>query len=224
MPDHQTDRTPEAAVSEAGMRIVRLLVGKPPQSVADLIEATGVTRTAVTEQLNELVAAGFVERTTEPPVGRGRPRHLYSATHNALLLLFASNQRVLVPAIWAAIAEICGEDLKRKVLKRVGRKMADHYKPRITGKTARERLVQFAEALREEGCLVEVDETGNGQMVLEKRSCPFISMFEDSRSVCCVDRELLRLVVRAPVRQTRCRHDGYPCCYFAVQLKNKSKR
>jgi predicted ArsR family transcriptional regulator len=138
-----------------------------------------------------------------------------------LLLLSASNQRLLVPAIWAAIAEICGAELKWKVLRRVGRKMADHYKPRIAGKTARERLVEFAEVLREEGCLVEVEETGNGQMVLHKRSCPFISMFEDSRSVCYVDRELLRLIVRAPVRQTHCRHDGDPCCCFAVRLKRK---
>ena len=46
--DHEAERTSEAAVSEAGMRIVRLLVGNRPRSVADLIEATGVTRTAVT--------------------------------------------------------------------------------------------------------------------------------------------------------------------------------
>ena len=69
--EYEETPTPEALVSQAGMRIVRLLVGRPPQSVTDLIEAAGVTRTAVTEQLNELLAAGFVERTTERPMGRG---------------------------------------------------------------------------------------------------------------------------------------------------------
>jgi len=219
--DHEAERTSETAVTEAGMRIVRLLVGNRPRSVADLIEATGVTRTAVTEQLNELHAAGFVDRTTEPPVGRGRPRHLYSATNNALLLLFASNQRLLVPAIWAAIGDIGGEEIKRKVLKRVSREMANHYRPRITGKTPRQRLVQMAELLRGEGNLVEIEEDGAGQVVMRKRSCPFFSMFEDTRSVCCVDHDMLRLIVRASVRRTTCRHDGDPCCTFAIKLNGK---
>ena len=162
-----------------------------------------------------------MERTTEPPAGRGRPRHLYSATNNALLLLFASNQRLLVPAIWAAIADIGREELKRKVLKRVSREMANHYRPRITGKTPRKRLVQLAKLLREEGNLVEIEEDGDGQLVMRKRSCPFFSMFEDTRSVCCVDHDMLRLIVRASVRRTTYRHDGDPCCSFAIKLNGK---
>ncbi len=221
LPEYEEMPTPEAPVSQAGMRVVRLLVGRPPQSVADLIEATGVTRTAVTEQLNELLAAGFVERTTERPIGRGRPRHLYRATNASLLLLFAGNQQLLVPAIWEAIEETGGEELKRKVLKRVSRKMAKHYKSRITGKTPKERLAQLADLLREEGCVVEIDESGNGQAVLRKRSCQFFSMFEDTRSVCFVEHEMLRSVLRAPIRQIDSRHDGDACCSFAVKLNGK---
>jgi predicted ArsR family transcriptional regulator len=213
--------TPEAPVTQAGMRVVRLLVGKPPQSVADLIEATGVTRTAVTEQLNELLAGGFVERTTEQPDGRGRPRHLYRATNASLAFLFAGNQQLLVPALWEAIEEAGGEELKRKVLKRVSRKMAKHYKPRITGKTPRERLAQLADVLREEGCVVELDDRGNGQVVLRKRSCQFFSMFENTRSVCLVEHELLRSLLRTPIRQTASRHDGDVCCAFAIKLDAK---
>ena len=37
-----------ATISPAGLRIVKLLVGHPPKTVASLIRATGVTRTAVT--------------------------------------------------------------------------------------------------------------------------------------------------------------------------------
>ena len=103
--------TSEVSISLAGMKVVKLLVGKPPQTVADLIEATGVTRTAVTEQLNELVAAGFVDRETERLSGRGRPRHLYQATDDALVLLFSGNQQLVVPAIWHALEEIGGNKL-----------------------------------------------------------------------------------------------------------------
>ncbi len=57
--------TKDITVSQAGLRIIKLLVGHPPKNVAGLIRATGVTRTAVTEQLNDLVAAQLVERSVE---------------------------------------------------------------------------------------------------------------------------------------------------------------
>lgn len=209
-----------AAITPAAMRIVKLLVGNRPLTVADLIAATGVTRTAVTEQLNELVAAGFVERTIERLPGRGRPRHLYSATTAALLLLFASNQRLVVPAIWRAIRDLGGQELLRQVVARVTEIIADHYRPRITGQTPEERLRQVNDLLTEEGHLVEVYEDAEGHLVLRKRTCPFISMYEESRTVCDVDIDLMSRIVGVPVQRTMCRHDGDPCCAFAIASTN----
>ncbi len=213
-------RPPEATVSAAGMRIVRLLVGNPPQTVAQMIRATGVTRTAVTEQLNELVAAGFVDRSTERLPGRGRPRHLYSATQAALLLLFASNQRLVVPSLWRAVDRVGGTELTQKVLAYVSEDLAEHYRRRIRGTTPEERLHEMSQLLAEEGCIVEVDEDEEGQLSLRRRSCPFISMFEESRSVCQVDKRVLSLVVGAPVEQKTSRHDGAPCCTFELVSPN----
>jgi predicted ArsR family transcriptional regulator len=209
---------PDAMVSAAGLRVVKLLVGTPPQTVSDLIEATGVTRTAVTEQLNELVAAGYLQRTTEKLPGRGRPRYLYAATDAALVLLFADNQRMVVPTIWKAIDEIGGNELARKVIRRSARALANYYKLRVTAKNPTDRLRQLIDLLRDEGALIEITEE-EGNLVIYKRSCPFISMFEDKRSICCVDQEMLSSVVGRPVRRTASRHDGAPCCTFALAQK-----
>lgn len=205
----------DPTVSAAGMRVVKLLVGNPPQTVADLINAMGVTRTAVTEQLNELVAAGFVKRGTQRLPGRGRPRHVYSATDASLMLLFANNQRLVVPAMWRAIHDIGGNGLTKKVLRRVSRAMADHYKHRISSETPEERLRELTGLLCEEGGLVEAVDK-DGQLVMRKRSCPFISMLDDKRSVCCVDQEMISQVVGRPVRRITCRHEGDPCCTFRI--------
>jgi predicted ArsR family transcriptional regulator len=202
------------------MRIVRLLVGHPPVTVSQLIQATGVTRTAVTEQLNELIACGFVERTTERLVGRGRPRHLYSITSAALLLLFASNQGVVIPVIWRAIREMGGPGLTQNVIQRVTQAVVEHYRPRITGRTPEERLRQLSDMLNQEGHLVEVTLDPYGDLMLHKRTCPFISMYEDTRTICGVDLNLLSVIVGAPVRQVASRHDGAPCCIFAVRSQN----
>jgi predicted ArsR family transcriptional regulator len=206
---------PDATVSAAGLRVVKLLVGNRPQTVADLIRATGVTRTAVTEQLNELVAAGFVERSTERLPGRGRPRHLYKATDASLLLLFANNQRLVVPAVWQAIREVGGDKLAKEILRRVSQFLADHYNRRIAATQPKARLRELIDVLCQEGGLVEAHEE-DGQLVMYKRSCPFISMLDEKRSVCAVDLEMMSAVVGRPVRRTACRHDGAPCCTFEI--------
>jgi len=204
------------SISTAGLRIMKLLVGNEPQTIADLTGAAGVTRTAVTEQLSELVASGFVERAPQRRHGRGRPRHLYQATSAALLLLFAGNQRLVVPAIRQAIRALGGEELNQKVLKRVSRALADHYNNQITAKKPRERLRKYIDLLMAEGALIEVVENGDGHLKLYKRTCPFISMIDQERTVCRIDQEMLRAVVGRPVRQTACRHDGDPCCAFEL--------
>lgn len=203
-------------ISASSLRVVKLLVGNPPQTVSGLIQITGVTRTAVTEQLKELLAAGFVERDKEALPGRGRPRHRYKATNAALRMLFASNQRLLVPAIWQAIREVGGDDMLGKVLKRVSRSMAEHYNGKITAKKPRERLKQLIKLLTDEGGLIEAVESETGQWLVHKRSCPFISMVDDHRSVCSIDIEMMSEVVGRPVRQTACRHDGDPRCSFEI--------
>lgn len=207
---------PDAIISAAGLRIMKLLVGNEPQSISALIRSTGVTRTAVTEQLNELVAAGFVERETERLPGRGRPRHLYKATHAAMVLLFTSNQRLVVPAVWRAIYAIGGEELTDQVLKRVSAAMAEHYNSKITAKKPQERLQQLMKLLMAEGGLVEAVEDEKGQLVLYKRSCPFISMVDERRSVCHIDQDVMSSVVGRPIRQVSCRHEGAPCCSFEI--------
>ncbi len=200
------------------MRVIRLLVGNPPRSINDLIEETGVTRTAITEQLNELIAAGYVERSVQRLPGRGRPRHRFSSTQAALVLLFANNQQLVVPAIWQAIHEIGGERLMQKVRHAVSQNLSTYYRAKITASDPRRRLDQFKSILEQEGGLVDMV-TKDGHVRITKRSCAFISMFEDHRHVCEIDLELISAIAGCPVRLIACRHDGAPCCQFDIDTR-----
>ncbi len=208
----------DATVSAAGMRIIKLLVGRPPQSVAELIKAAGVTRTAVTEQLNELEHAGFVERTVERLSGRGRPRNRFRATQASLLLLCAGRESLIGQAMWRVIGAVGGDDLIEKILDGVSVALANGYMRHVTAKTLAGRLRQMNRLLRDEGLLVEVAEEGS-RILITKRSCPFIGMFEESRQVCRVDEKVMSLVVGKPVRRIACRHDGDPCCVFEIDKR-----
>jgi len=204
-----------ATISAAALRIVKLLMGRPPQTVAELTKAAGVTRTAVTEQLNELEHAGLVERTVERLSGRGRPRNRFRATQAALVLLGSGKESLIGQALWQAIEEVGGDALVEKVVKQVSGDLAKYYGRRVTAKTPVGRLRQMNRLLRDEGLLVEIIDEGK-HLSLAKRSCSFIGMFEDNRRVCQIDQRIMTLVVGKPVRQVACRHDGDPCCVFEI--------
>lgn len=213
----KTNKSPnEIVISTAGRRIIKLLVGNPPQTVSELAKAGGVTRTAVIEQLEELMAADFVARQLQPPTGRGRPRHLYRATEAALRLLSVGNQQLVVPAIWKAVIDIGGNQLLKKILKRVSLLLAEHYTAKITARDPKERLRQFIALLTSEGGVADVEESAAGRLVVHRRSCPFVSMVDSQRSVCQLDQELLSAVVGRPVQRVSCRYKGDPCCSFEV--------
>ena len=205
----------DAIISASGLRLIKLMVGNPPQSIPDLMESMAVTRTAVTEQLNELARSGFVERHTENLPGRGRPQYMYKATDAASLILYAQNQCLVVPSIWRALEDLGGDDLMRKVVKRVGKTLAEYYIPKITARKPEERLRQMTKLLNAEGGLTEAV-VARGHLVLRKRSCPFLRMIDEKRSICCVDQEMMSSIVGKPVRRTACRHDGAPCCTFEI--------
>lgn len=203
----------ESHVSPTGMRILKLLVGHPPKTLATLIEETGVTRTAVTEQLANLMASGYVAREVER-TGRGRPHHLYSATE-ASQSLFVSNISRFVPAMLQAIEEVCGAQATRDVLERVSQELAAQYAKRITATEPRERLRQLGGLLEEEGVLAEICDD-NGRLILQERTCPFASMVTDSRVACEVEQSMMSLICGSQVQMLECRLDGCSCCTFEL--------
>jgi predicted ArsR family transcriptional regulator len=205
----------DITVSPASLRIVKLLVGQPPKTVAALIRSTGVTRTAVTEQLNDLLAARLVERSVEHLPGRGRPRHVYKAT-DAALLLFANDQQVVMSALWRAIFDVCGEEAAKKVLKRVSRAMSDYYSQKITAKKPLERLRQLISVFAGEGELIELAENHNGHWTVQRRSCPFASIADSRQVVCRIDQEMINSIVGRHVRRVSCRRSGDACCTFEI--------
>ncbi len=205
----------DVTLSPAGLRIVKLLVGQPPKTVAGLIRSAGVTRTAVTEQLNDLVAAGLLERSLERLPGRGRPRHVYRAT-NAALLLFACDQQAVMSALWQAIFDVCGEDAAKKIIKRVSRAMGEHYSQKITAKKPLERLRQLISLFTGQGELVNLVENHNGHGTIHRRSCPFAAVADSRQIVCRIDQEMINAVVGRHVRRVACRRNGDPCCTFEI--------
>ncbi|MDR2706664.1 MAG: MarR family transcriptional regulator [Planctomycetaceae bacterium] len=211
-------------VSGAGLRIIRLLIGKPPQTITELVEALNVTRTAVTEQVNELVAIGFLEQKLEHNGGRGRPSYLFSATDLAMRKLFEGLQDIIVPSMWRAIRKRLGDTMLNQICYDIASDLAASYARHLTTSTPKERIHEFVSHLERSGRLVECREC-EGNIMIKKFNCPFISMVEDTRTVCYIDQLCMQLLSGegASVELTENRLDGQTCCTFLVKFASSGK-
>jgi predicted ArsR family transcriptional regulator len=118
------------------------------------------------------------------------------------------------------VNRVCDRPTIERIIIEVSHSLAAHYRKQITAKRPETRLKQMMKLLQEEGVLLHVDETDDGGLVVHKRSCPFITMYEETGAVCCVDLQMMTEVVGAKVVQTACRHQGAPCCSFAIASTN----
>ena len=82
--------------------------------------------------------------------------------------------------------------------------------------TSADRFNDLIELLEVEGGLIDIEEDDEGGLTVYKRSCPFIGMYEEDGTVCCLDQEMMSKVVGVPVVRTTCRHEGAPCCSFEL--------
>jgi predicted ArsR family transcriptional regulator len=204
------------AISPTGVRILRVLVGRPAKTTQELADALNVTRTAITSQLDELVHAGFVEQQLEYGDGRGRPKYRFSATLKAISRVFDGLQKFLVPATWKSIKKHLDEETFQTICEDVAADVAAPFLPYITATEPAERLKQLEEAHKRVGRLVEMKQE-DGNVYYWKYTCPYALMVDDDRSICDIDRMGMEIGAGAPMIQIQHRLDGDPCCIFHLQ-------
>jgi predicted NBD/HSP70 family sugar kinase/biotin operon repressor len=113
-----TDRTSLERLRTANRRaVLGVLLGRGPQSRADLARATGLSRTTVSSLVHDLIAAGQVVETTERgrphKGGSGRPPLLVAATapHGAVAGIDIGHHHIRV-AIADQAGSILAEDVR----------------------------------------------------------------------------------------------------------------
>jgi predicted ArsR family transcriptional regulator len=214
--------------------VVELLRGDVALGVSELSDALGVTATAVRQRLTRLMEVGFVvrERSEASGVaGRGRPSHVYRLSE-AGRQLGGDNFRDLAMVLWREVRRIEEPTVRRGLLSRIGRSLADVCRARNGAFEAAEspvsRLAVAAAVLREQNIACECTAGGTTQhgcetgaageqlAVLTTHTCPYPQLAEADRGICAAERVMLEALVEAPVRLAECRLDGDACCRFTV--------
>ena len=205
------------------MRILRLLIGRPPRTMTELIKALDVTRTAITEQINDLVAIGYVEQTQEKCLGRGRPRFLFSASKLAMRNLFEGTQDIICPAIWQAIRKLVGKEALEEIRREVADNLAEFYDKQLSGKTPQQRLREFVDILVCQGKLAELKEKKDF-LEMHVLSCSFHSMIEETGSVCRIHLLAFQKLLGHSASVSLISHrtqENQHCCVFLIKKNDK---
>lgn len=182
-----------------------------PATVGELAELLGVTATAVRQRLNRLMGQGLVERAATPQ-GRGRPSHHYGLTA-AGRRATGANFADLAIALWEEIRGIQDAEIRRGLLQRVSRRLADHYADVVEGSTLEERMRSLAELFAKRRLPMSI-EGQPGLPVLQVLACPYPELAEQDRGICAMEKMLFSEVLGQQVRLSGCRLDGDECCRF----------
>ncbi|MCA9173963.1 MAG: MarR family transcriptional regulator [Planctomycetales bacterium] len=200
----------EIVSSDVGL--LDLLRKVSPQTVNQLADAMGVTATAVRQRLTRLMAQGLVERASQA-TRRGRPSHQYRLTL-AGRRRTGANFADLAVALWEEVRAIGDPEVRRGLLQRISRRLAERYSEQISGTTLEEKMESLAAFFAQKRIPFVVSQSSEGLPILNATACPYPDLAEQDRSVCAMERLLFEEMLGQQIRLSNCRLDGGGCCEF----------
>lgn len=193
--------------------ILDILRRRDSMSVVELAEVLEVTATAVRQRLTRLMAQGLIERHVNR-VGRGRPSHQYSLTE-AGRRQTGANFADLAMALWQEIRRIKDPEVRRGLLTRISRSLAETYADQIRGDTIEDKMQSLANVFEERQIPFEVERSGE-LPILTALACPYPALAEQDRSICAMEKMLFEELLGEDIRLSQCRLDGSNCCTFEL--------
>jgi DeoR family suf operon transcriptional repressor len=214
-------------------------------TVADLVEFTGVTATAVRQRLGRLMDQGWVVRQAHrmKSAGRGRPTYRYGLTQSGKRSS-GSNYEDLASVLWSEIRAVESPKIRRGLLQKIVARLVENYRDHIDGSTLRERMNSLVTLLEKRdipfvvdskiahGDLSQdrIDQAGTDSVGLDSQkgkaeqlpvltalACPYPDLAEQDRMVCAFEKMLFSKVLGERLRLTACRLDGDTCCTFETR-------
>ena len=203
------------AIPTSDQGLLDLLRKSGPMSVAELAARTRVTATAVRQRLTRLLALGDIERHAER-APRGRPSHRYALTDQGRKKS-GSNFADLAMVLWQEVREIKDPEVRRGLLTRLSKRLAEMYAAKVRGNSTAEKMQSLTEVFGDRRIPLEVNQ--NGELpVLTVVACPYPELAEQDRGVCSMEKQMFAELLGENVHLSQCRLDGGTCCTFEPKV------
>lgn len=197
-------------------RILFFLKSQGAASTARLAQLLETSAEAARQQVNKLVAAGWIEGRQEAASGVGRPRQNWVLTE-AGNRRFPDAHAQLTAQLLDSVRAVFGDEGLDRL---IGRREAEArlvYEQTCTGKTLPQRLAQLAAIRSAEGYMARVEADGEGWRLIEDH-CPICVAARSCQGFCRSELQLFQDIVGAGARVTREQHllSGATRCAYRI--------
>lgn len=209
-------------------RLLRLLVDRDGAGIESLVEALGVTATAVRERLKRLLRSGLIRRR-KLIEGRGRPAYVYLATAEGRRRSGA-DLSLLADVLLGVIVRIDDQKIRSRLVSEAAAELGERFAGQIRASDPGESLMNrlnrlsrllaahriSASAEGEDDPAVAGEADSAAAPVLRIAACPFPHLRDaaNHRELCRLETEAFGRAVGKPMQLARCILDGAADCCF----------
>lgn len=202
-------------------QVLHLLQARGGATVAELAQALGVGQVSVRRHLDHLRVEGLADVRVERH-GVGRPAFVFYPTEAAEERVPAGYSRLL-SRLYRGLSSLDerqvrsrdGAQVLRTVFERVAEQVTHEHEAEVAADSLERRVAQTAQALEQEGIVDGwAKETDSYRLI--NAACPYRQAALATHGPCELDRRVIELLVRAPVRQVSRIADGQPRCEYIV--------
>ncbi len=201
-------------------RILFFIKSQGSASTTRLAQLLETSAEAARQQVQKLVAAGWIEGRQEAASGVGRPRQNWVLT-DAGNRRFPDAHAQLTAQLLGSVRQIFGaEGLDRLISQREAESRVV-YQQTCTGKTVAQRLEQLAAIRSAEGYMARVEPDGKEWMLIEDH-CPICVAARTCQGFCRSELQLFQEIVGPEAQVSREQHllsGATRCAYRIVPVK-----
>ncbi len=199
-------------------RILFFLKTRGPASTAALSQALGMTAEAARQQVQKLVAAGWIEGRQEAVSGVGRPHQNWVLTDSGNHRFPDTHAQLAVQLI-GAVRQLFGEaGLERLVAQREA-EARTAYARACDGKTLQQRVEQLAAVRTGEGYMARTERDGPDWLLVEDH-CPICAAASACQGFCRSELQLFQEVAGPGATVVREQHllAGARRCVYRIAV------
>jgi DeoR family suf operon transcriptional repressor len=181
----------------------------------ELVNAVGLSRTAVNQHLIALESGGHVRKAASRKTG-GRPQHVYVLTDEGTNLLFPKQYSWFSKMLIETLRQQVGPEQVSQFMYDLGVKLSASLIPRLVGKNRAERIDEIVKIMNETGFVAKTlgpPEAGKLPRV-ECKNCVYHDLSKDYPEVCRFDIGFLSGLMGAEVEHQSCMQRGGEACRF----------
>ncbi len=196
------------------LEILRIINEHANSTVIAIADALGLAPISVRYHLNLLERDGFIS-TKKVRGAVGRPFNTYCIS-NAGREQLPHSYDLLAERVLDQVKQFANPQQIEAMFRGMAETITGERAHQLQNATVQQKIDTLVELLGAEGFLTRWEQA-NGDLVLKEYNCPYQRVRQAHPEICQLDKQIISVVMKAPVELDTCIADGDDCCTYHVR-------